>query len=98
MGAGRGSSGCCSIRGGGTARPSVRPSSSSVDDSRSFQPPLCSSSLFLLSAPGPSFLPVLMWQAWEMKTRFLRQAERGPSSLCLLANVDRKGKKKKTPL
>lgn len=36
-----------------------------------------------------------MWQAWEMKTRFLRQGERGPSSLCLLANVDRKEKKTK---
>lgn len=67
----------------------ILPFFSSVVDSYLF----LVSFLFLLFASRPSILPVLMWQAWEMKN--FMSGEGGPLlSLFSLANVDRKGKKK----
>lgn len=66
----------------------ILPFFSSVVDSDLF----LVSFLFLLFASRPSLLPVLMWQAWEMKN--FMSGEGGPLlSLFSLANVDRKGKK-----
>lgn len=67
----------------------ILPFLSSVVDSDLF----LVSFLFLLFASQPSLLPVLMWQAWEMKN--FMSGKGGPLlSLFSLANVDRKGKKK----
>lgn len=67
----------------------ILPFFSSVVDSYLF----LVSFLFLLFASRPSILPVLMWQAWEMRN--FMSGEGGPLlSLFSLANVDRKGEKK----
>lgn len=66
----------------------ILPFFSSVVDSYLF----LVSFLFLLFASRPSILPVLMWQAWEMRN--FMSGEGGPLlSLFSLANVDRKGEK-----
>lgn len=68
----------------------ILPFFSSVVDSYLF----LVSFLFLLFASWPSILPVLMWQAWEMKNWYFMSGKGGSLLLLfLLANVDRKGKK-----